>query len=260
MLIKQNGIIIKSVDYGESDRIITILNEHGAKIPLMVRRAKKVKSGFQATTQPFVKALFIYNKFRGMGTLTSIDVIDLNYNLRMDIYANSYASLCLEIIERSMEQDEINKHMYQLLTFAIERINQGVSPQLIANIVMLKCLPRHGISLQLDKCVITQSQNSEDLSAYSFKFNGVISKQVMYQDTHALPLSNKTIYIMNVLQQLKLSQINELRIHPNIVDEMSTFILMIYKEYLGLFFKSQRLINQLKRSALDILDDSKSTH
>ena len=39
MLEKQKGIIIKSVDYGESDKIITILNEHGAKIPLM-RRAK----------------------------------------------------------------------------------------------------------------------------------------------------------------------------------------------------------------------------
>lgn len=35
------GIIIKAVDYGESDKIITILNEHGAKVPLMARRAKK---------------------------------------------------------------------------------------------------------------------------------------------------------------------------------------------------------------------------
>ena len=30
MLEKQKGIIIKSVDYGESDKIINI-NEHGAK-------------------------------------------------------------------------------------------------------------------------------------------------------------------------------------------------------------------------------------
>ena len=43
MLMKQKGIIIKSVDYGESDKVITILNEHGAKVPLMVRRAKSQK-------------------------------------------------------------------------------------------------------------------------------------------------------------------------------------------------------------------------
>ena len=56
---KQKGIIIKSVDYGESDKIITILNEHGAKIPIMVRRAKKSKTGLQAHTQLFVYGLFI---------------------------------------------------------------------------------------------------------------------------------------------------------------------------------------------------------
>ena len=36
-------VIIKAVDYGESDKIITILNEHGAKVPLMARRAKKLR-------------------------------------------------------------------------------------------------------------------------------------------------------------------------------------------------------------------------
>ena len=93
MLMKQKGIIIKSVDYGESDKIITILNEYGAKIPLMARRAK-VKSGFQANTQLFVYGLFIYNKWRGMGTLNSVDVINQHYELQLDLFESSYASLC----------------------------------------------------------------------------------------------------------------------------------------------------------------------
>ena len=75
MLLKQKGIIIKAVDYGESDKIITILNEHGAKVPLMVRKAKKSRSGLQANTQLFVYGLFIYSKWKGMGTLSTVDVI-----------------------------------------------------------------------------------------------------------------------------------------------------------------------------------------
>lgn len=106
--MKQKGIIIKSVDYGESDKIITILNEYGAKIPLMARRAKKVKSGLQAHTQMFVYGLFIYNKWRGMGTLNSVDVIDQHYELQLDLFESSYASLCTETIERSMEENEVS--------------------------------------------------------------------------------------------------------------------------------------------------------
>lgn len=62
MLEKQKGIIIKSVDYGESDKIITILNEHGAKIPLMVRRAKKSKQVYKPIRNYLCMAyLFIIN-------------------------------------------------------------------------------------------------------------------------------------------------------------------------------------------------------
>ena len=60
MLMKQKGIIIKSVDYGESDKIITILNEYGAKIPLMARRAKKLNLFTSSYTNVWY-GLFIYN-------------------------------------------------------------------------------------------------------------------------------------------------------------------------------------------------------
>ena len=138
MLEKQKGIIIKSVDYGESDKIITILNEHGAKIPLMVRRAKKSKTGLQAHTQLFVYGLFIYNKWKGMGTLSSVDVINQYYDLRLDIFNSSYATLCVEAIERSMDSDDISPFHYKLLHFVLEKISSGNSAQLMSIIVMLK--------------------------------------------------------------------------------------------------------------------------
>ncbi len=62
MLMKQKGIIIKSVDYGESDKIITILNEYGAKIPLMARRAKKLSLDFkQIHSFSYMAYLYIIN-------------------------------------------------------------------------------------------------------------------------------------------------------------------------------------------------------
>ncbi len=53
MLIKQNGIIIKSVDYGESDRIITILNEHGAKNPTYGETCQKGKIWISSNNTAF---------------------------------------------------------------------------------------------------------------------------------------------------------------------------------------------------------------
>ncbi|MFW2624088.1 DNA repair protein RecO, partial [Staphylococcus aureus] len=58
---------------------------------------------------------------------------------------------------------------------------------------------------------------------------------------------NKTLYLLDVLQKLPIDKMNSLNIHQEIIDEMSDIILMLYREYAGMFFKSQKLINQLKR-------------
>ena len=44
----------------------------------------KVKTGLQAQTQLFVYGLFIYNQWRGMGTLNFVDVISQHYKLQME--------------------------------------------------------------------------------------------------------------------------------------------------------------------------------
>jgi len=247
MLIKQKGIIIKTVDYGESDKIITILNEFGAKVPLMVRKAKKSKSGLQANTQLFVYGLFIYSKWKGMGTLSSVDVIDQHYHLRLDIYESSFASLCAETIDRSLEANEVSQYSYELLHFVLDKIKNGISAQLMSVVVLLKCMTRFGFNAIFDKCVITDDNDQSKLIGYSFKFDGAISQNVSYQDPHALILSNKTLYLLDILQKLPISQMSSLSIHAEIVDEMSQLVILLYKEYAGMYFKSQKLINQLHR-------------
>ncbi|MBU0437824.1 DNA repair protein RecO [Staphylococcus succinus] len=247
MLIKQKGIIIKTVDYGESDKIVTILNEFGAKVPLMVRRAKKSKSGLQANTQLFVYGLFIYSKWKGMGTLSSVDVIEQNYHLRLDIYESSFASLCTEVIDRSIEHEEVSQYSYDLLHFILEKIKEGVSAQLMSVLALLKCMTKFGFNAIFDKCIVTGNTSQSDLIGYSFKFGGAISESARYEDPHALILSNKTLYLLDILQKLPIHQMSTLRIHDHIVDEMSELMLMLYSEYAGMYFKSQKLINQLLR-------------
>ena len=254
MLMKQKGIILKSVEYGESDKIITILNEHGAKVPLMARRAKKVKTGLQAHTQMFVYGLFIYNKWRGMGTLNSVDVIDQHYELQLDLYESSFATLCAETIDRSMEEEEISKFNFDLLQFVLNKISSGQSAQLMSIIVLLKCMNKYGFSASFNICAVSGNTDQSQLIGYRFKFDGAISKSEAYQDPHALQLSNRTLYLLDILLKLPIDKMNELKIHQDILDEMSELMIMLYREYAGMFFKSQKLINQLKRLELNDLD------
>ena len=73
-----------------------------------------------------------------MGTLSSVDVINQYYDLRLDIFNSSYATLCTEAIERSMDNDDISPFHYKLYTSYLEKISNGDSAQLMSIIVLFK--------------------------------------------------------------------------------------------------------------------------
>ncbi|MYL60323.1 DNA repair protein RecO, partial [Virgibacillus halodenitrificans] len=52
MLEKVDGVILKTQDYGETHKIITIYSRKLGKISTLARGAKKTKSRMAAVTQP----------------------------------------------------------------------------------------------------------------------------------------------------------------------------------------------------------------
>ncbi|RZH83953.1 DNA repair protein RecO, partial [Staphylococcus aureus] len=60
-------------------------------------------------------------------------------------------------------------------------------------------------------------------------------------------LSNKTLSLLDLVQKVPIDKMNSMKIHQENIDKMSVIILILYREYAGMFFKSQKLINQLKR-------------
>ena len=50
-------------------------------------------------------------------------------------------------------------------------------------------------------------------------------------------ISNRTLYLLNILQQLPISKMNHLNIQQDILNEMSELLIMLYREYAGMFLK-----------------------
>ena len=48
-------------------------------------------------------------------------------------------------------------------------------------------------------------------------------------------ISNRTLYLLNILQQLPISKMNHLNIQQDILNEMSELLIMLYREYAGMF-------------------------
>ncbi|MEB7779464.1 DNA repair protein RecO [Mammaliicoccus fleurettii] len=246
MLFKQEGFVIRSVNYGENNKIITILNEHGHKVPLMARGAKKTSHHLQGATQPFVHGLFIFSKFKGMGTLSSADIINSHRMMQSDIFKSAYGAYCIEIVDKALEEDEHDVFFYDLLLSVFQAVEKGVDADTMSMIVALKCMPKYGYEPRFNACVITGDMDQQQLNAYSFKYNGPLSNQALVNDEHAYLISNRALYFMNLMYQLPIQHLNSFTINDQVKKEIVTLIDNMYDEYVGVVFRTKKLLKQLE--------------
>ena len=106
MLNKWEGIIIRSIPYGESNSIVTLYTREAGKVTAMARGAKKPASRLAAVTQLFTHGSFLIRTGRGMGTLEQGEPIDSMRHIREDLEATAYASYIVEIVDRLTEDNE----------------------------------------------------------------------------------------------------------------------------------------------------------
>ena len=151
MIKEVEGIIVREIPYGETSKIIHVYTIEGI-ISIMCKGAKSLKSPFRATTLKFTYGKFnIYYKENKLSTLSSVDIINPLSKIKNDIVLLSYLNYLTELTTQVLKQTTDN--LYEEFINAILKIELGLDPLVIANIIEIKYLDNLGVGLNLDSCV-----------------------------------------------------------------------------------------------------------
>jgi len=115
MLNRIEGIVLKTQDYGETNKIVTLYSRDAGKITAMARGAKKPASRLAAITQPFTHGSFLIQQGRGMGTMQQGEQVESFRHIREDIEATAYASFVVELIDRAVDEQTPQASIFNLL-------------------------------------------------------------------------------------------------------------------------------------------------
>ena len=143
------GIVLKTIDYKEADKLASIFTlEHGL-ISAKFTGVKKEKAKLKAFTQPFVFADFILNKSGNLRTVTSASLID-NFS---GIIASYEKTICgyivLDIIRSILPSEKEEKDVFLLTLSALKNIEE--KDEKIATIdFILKFINFAGLGLSFD--------------------------------------------------------------------------------------------------------------
>ena len=143
------GIVLKTIDYKEADKLASIFTlEHGL-ISAKFTGVKKEKAKLKAFTQPFVFADFILNKSGNLRTVTSASLID-NFS---GIIASYEKTICgyivLDIIRSILPSEKEEQDVFLLTLSALKNIEE--KDEKIATIdFILKFINFAGLGMSFD--------------------------------------------------------------------------------------------------------------
>ena len=92
MFEKTEAIVIRTFDYKETHKIVTLMTKRFGKIAVIAQGAKKPKSRNGAISQMFIQGDFLLRVGKGLGTLQQGDVIHSFRKVREDLFKTAYAS------------------------------------------------------------------------------------------------------------------------------------------------------------------------
>lgn len=242
MIERIEGIIIKEKAYSETSKIIDIITKKYGIISVLAKGARTLKSPLRSTSTKLTYGYFnmIYKEGK-LSTLKEIDVINYYKNIKKDIIKISYASYILELVEQVIKQTR-NEEVYDNLISSLKKIEEGLNPQIITNILELKCLKYLGVMPIIDRCCICGSENIITISSDA---GGYICRNCRKEETI---VDEKTIKLIRMFYYVNIDKIDKIDISKKVCEEISFFIDNYYDRYTGLYLKSKKMIEKLSKA------------
>ncbi|MFB6465774.1 DNA repair protein RecO [Cytobacillus sp. Hz8] len=245
MLQKCEGIVIRTTDYGETNKVVTFYTREWGKIGVMARGAKKPNSRLSAITQPFTYGQFLVQKGSGLGGLQQGELISSYRHIREDIFLTAYTSYIVELLDKSTDEKKPNPFLFELIQQTLNYINEGYDPEILTHIFEMKILNVLGLYPILDKCAICG--RTDGRFAFSFREGGFICDHCFDKDPYHLKITPATVKLLRVFYYFDLSRLGNISVKPETKAELKKVISTYYDEYSGLSLKSKRFLKQMEQ-------------
>ncbi len=235
MQLKTKGIVLSETPYSETSKILNVLTIDYGLIGIISKGSRNLKNKLRGVSNKMNYCEYTINyKEKGLSTLIEGTTINSFKNIYVDMKKAMYSFYLMDLTSQVLKENN-NKEIFNLLVPALIKINDGLSPELISNIVEIKLLDYLGVSLNLEECSICG--NKDDLITIDLTNGGVICKDC-YTDGYIM--NNKALHLMQLLKKVDINKLETLEItDEDIFREIDKFIYEYYTSFTGIYIKKK---------------------
>lgn len=127
---KTEAIIIKRRNFGEADRILTVITRNHGKIKVIAKGVRKISSKRSAHIEPL--NLSILNLHQGkMMILTEAETLYHHENLKNDLQKAGFAFYICELVDGLLPENQENPQVFNLLKDTLIKLEVTKNDRLV---------------------------------------------------------------------------------------------------------------------------------
>jgi len=148
-----DAIVLSRFDYGEADRILTLITPLNGKLKAIAKGIRRPTSRIGGSLEPFAELHVLLARGRTFEVVTQVSVGHAWLNLRDSLESAATAWYLAELADRSLEERHAAEPVYALLRRAYELLDAGMAPGRVARWYEMHLADELGVRPEVDRCV-----------------------------------------------------------------------------------------------------------
>jgi DNA repair protein RecO (recombination protein O) len=246
------AILLRRLDYGDFDVIITFFTLKSGKLTLIAKSAKKSTKRFAGILELFSVLDLVASTGRGKGlpVLQEAVLKQPFSGIRSDFRKTAYASYWAELIYNWLEDNYKQDALYSLFEHVLSELDSGQTPEAALNILFqMRFLNLSGHRPHLTACSLCQKELDnirQTKIILDLKGGGILCGNCSSRSASRISLSRGTIKQLLWIESGELAKATRMKFSPVALKESTHFLEEFASYHLGKQPRSLKFLRQVR--------------
>ena len=250
MQCRTEAIVLKTIDYGESDQIVTFYTREYGKIKGIAKGARRSKKRFVNALEPFSCSEINFSR-RNPDNLDFIDGCDVSSHfpeIRSSLEKTLAASYLIELMDQFTPENKKSEGSFQLLHDFLVLMEKKTLSDALLRFFEIRLLRISGYDPVLDYCISCRAP-LENGTTYRFDSvkGGIICNSCKTGTSDAIPVSLGTIKTLLLGREMEAESLGRLIFTAQSAEESRRILSHFIRHILGRELKSLNVLNEISR-------------
>ncbi|MGB0621039.1 MAG: DNA repair protein RecO [Myxococcota bacterium] len=253
--IECEAILLRAVDYGESDRIVHLLTERGGRLTAIAKAARRSHRRFPGTLDVFnrLKVEGRQKPRASMAFLEKAMLVEPHLGLRRDPARYALGSFLVEMLDRLAPEGIVGEDAERLFAYATEslRLVARVSPSSSLRVLLeLRGLDALGLRPELGRCVRCGRVAGDEIAHdhrvhFHVPDGGIVCTACSLRLDGLVPVELGTLRSLAAGLAVPADQVHRIVLSPRMLAQAARLVFRFQRFHVGVELRSERFLDEV---------------